>query len=108
MKVYERAKRLIAWMRRHEPATIAQIVAGGMMDRREASQTVLYCVRYGVLEKVSSPASGRRERARYRLTDRDLPAPKQTADSHSFDSLLSAWGICKYPAVTSGTRSRKA
>jgi hypothetical protein len=108
MKVHQRAKQLIAWMRHHEPATIAQVAASAMMGRREASQTVLYCVRHGVLEKIIAPTPGRRECARYRLTARNLPAPKQTADSHSFDGLLSAWGIGVHSAANSGARSRKA
>ena len=95
MKAHERAKQLIAWLRRHEPATIAQIVASGMMERREAAQTVLYCVRFGVVERIGIP-SGVRERPRYRLTGRDLPAPKTTAP-HSFEGLLSAWGVGKIP-----------
>lgn len=96
MKTYENARKLMHWMRQHQPATVAQIAAGGLLNSREASDTVQYGVRHGVFERIKQPGAGGNERVQYRLTGHALPVHK-AAPVPSFDGLLQAWGIARTP-----------
>lgn len=106
MKANDNAKRLILWLRQHQPATVAQIAASGIMNSRDASDSVQYAVRHGVLERVIRPGGSGNARVQYRLTGQALPVVK-TAAGPSFDGLLEAWGIARTPPKLEAQTSRK-
>ena len=106
MKVHVNAQKLIQWLHKHQPATVAQIAANGLMNSRDASDAVQYGVRHGVLERVKRPGASANSRVQYRLTGQALPVPK-TVTAPSFDGLLQAWGIARTPPQLEAPTSRK-
>jgi hypothetical protein len=106
MKAHDNAKQLMQWLRQHEPATVAQIAANGVLNSRDASDTVQYGVRHGVLERMKRPGAIGNARVQYRLTGQALPVLKTVA-APSFDGLLQAWGIARTPPHIEAHTSRK-
>jgi hypothetical protein len=106
MKAHGNAQRLVRWLRQHQPATVAQIAANGVMNSRDASDAVQYGVRHGVFERMKRPGASANERVQYRLTGQPLPALK-AAPAPSFDGLLQAWGIASAPPRLAARTSRK-
>jgi hypothetical protein len=106
MKAHGNAQRLVRWLRQHQPATVAQIAANGVMNSRDASDAVQYGVRHGVFERMKRPGASANERVQYRLTGQPLPALK-SAPAPSFDGLLQAWGIASTPPRLAARTSRK-
>ncbi|QQC64363.1 hypothetical protein [Paraburkholderia ginsengisoli] len=106
MKARHNAQKLIQWLHQHQPATVAQIAANGVMNSRDASDAVQYGVRHGVLERVKRPDASANARVQYRLTGQALPVLK-TAAAPSFDGLLQAWGIARTPPQLEARTSRK-
>ncbi|MEM5388345.1 hypothetical protein VSR68_32975 [Paraburkholderia phymatum] len=97
MKAHGNVEKLVRWLREHQPATVAQIVANGVMNSRDASDAVQYGVRHGVLERIKRPGARPNERVQYRLTGQALPALKTAPAAPSFDGLLQAWSIARTP-----------
>jgi hypothetical protein len=106
MKAHDNAHKLIQWLREHQPATVAQIAANGVMNSRDASDAVQYGVRHGVQERVKRPGASADARVQYRLTGKALPIPK-TGPAPSFDGLLEAWGIARTPPRLEVRTARK-
>ncbi len=106
MKAHENAEKLTRWLRQHQPATVAQIAANGVLNSRDASDAVQYGVRHGVLERMKRPGASGNARVQYRLTGQALPVRKAVA-APSFDGLLQAWGIARTPPNIESHTSRK-
>lgn len=106
MKAHDNAKKLMQWMRQHQPATVAQIAANGVLNSRDASDAVQYGVRHGVLEPMKRPGASGNARVQYRLTGQPLPVLKTVA-APSFDGLLQAWGIAQIPPNIEAPTSHK-
>lgn len=107
MKAHSNAQKLLPWLRKHQPATVAQIAAHGVMNSRDASDAVQYGVRHGVLERIKQPGASANERVQYRLTGHPLPLLKSTPPATSFDGLLQAWGIARTPPRLATRTSHK-
>ncbi len=111
MKSHDNLERLVAWWRDHpEPVTIVSLVVAGLIAQRDASNTMQYGVRYGVVERIGKPGA---RHITYRWTGRPMPpaprerkparervthteAPRATSGP-SFEALLTAWGIATVP-----------
>jgi hypothetical protein len=106
MKTNDNAQKLILWLREHQPATVAEIAANGVMNSRDASDAVQYSVRHGVLERVKRPGASANARVQYRLTGQALPVLK-TPTAPSFDGLLQAWGIASTPPQLEARTARR-
>ena len=106
MKTHNNTKKLMQWLRQHQPATVAQIAANGVLNSRDASDAVQYGVRHGALDRVKRPGVSGNERVQYRLTGQALPVLKAAA-TPSFDGLLQAWGIARTPPELEAYTSRK-
>jgi len=107
MKVHENAQLLVEWLRIHEPATVRQLAATGLMTSRAASDAVHYAVRHGVLEPLKRQSAGSGGRPQYRLTGNALPSLKAARSVPDFDGLLTAWGISHHAASIPACNSRR-
>lgn len=107
MKAHHNAEKLFVWLLQHQPATIKQITASGLLNSREASDSVRYAIRCGVIEAHRRAGAAAEERVPYQLTGRPLPAPKTAAPAPSFDALLSAWGIAQVPPTLPSRMARR-
>jgi hypothetical protein len=107
MKAHINAEKLISWLRKHQPATVAEIAAHKVMNSRDASDAVQYGVRHGVLERIKRSGASASERVQYRLTGQPLPTLKSAPPTPSFDGLLQAWGIARTPPRLVAHTSRK-
>jgi len=106
MKTHDNASKLMQWLHKHQPATVAQIAANGVLNSRDASDAVQYGVRHGVLERIKRPGASGNARVQYRLTGQALPVLKNVSGP-SFDGLLHAWGIARTPPNIKARTSRK-
>lgn len=98
MKARDNAERLIDYLRKHpQPITVAELVAVGVMNSRDASDALQYGVRHGVIERIRRAGARPNERVQYRLTGRPAPLVAKSAAGPSFDALLTAWGIARVP-----------
>jgi hypothetical protein len=104
--VHENAEALLAWMRERSHATVADIVASGLMASRTASDVVQYACRCGALARDVRKGASARDRISYRVTGVALPAPRAPSVP-TFDCLLSAWGIALDPPHLATTASRR-
>ncbi|MFL9998584.1 hypothetical protein PQR34_45530 [Paraburkholderia sediminicola] len=120
MKTYDNLQRLIAWWRESpEPATITTLVKAGLLTSGDASNTIQYGMRHGVIQRIDLQCGRPSERTVYRWTGQPSPpapierkrgpiagakaAAAQTGPS--FDALLSAWGIATVPPRLPTTHS---
>lgn len=114
MKAYDNLVRLLAWWRENpQPATITALVKAGLITAGDASHTMQYGMRHGVVERLEREGSRPSERAVYQWTGKPLPPPGpdrqpirdrvtgpdtlRPATGPSFDALLTAWGIALNP-----------
>jgi hypothetical protein len=98
MKALGNVAKLIEYLRsRSQPASVARIVADGVMTANEAYYALRCGIRNGVVERINGADGRPNEQARYRWTGRSLPLDKRVVRGHSFDALLAAWGMATVP-----------
>lgn len=97
MKVHTNAGKVMEWLRTHQPATIVQISASGLLNARATADAVKYGIRHRVFEEVKRPGAGPNDRVSIQLTGAELPAVRKPASGPSFEGLLTAWGIAPVP-----------
>jgi hypothetical protein len=57
LKTHRHAQKLVVYLRRHQPATVAAVVLAGLMTSREARGGLQYGIRHGVIERVKRPGA---------------------------------------------------
>jgi hypothetical protein len=97
-KVHDDITVLVAYLReRQRSATVATMVAAGIMNPRNASHAIQYGIQHGVLERIKVTGAAPNERIQYRWTGHPLSQVKRGMAVPSFDALLTAWGIPLVP-----------
>lgn len=110
MKAHTNAKKLIPWLRGHQPATVRQIIASGILNTRDARAALEYGVSRAAIERIRGPAARGGVHVQYRVTGQPLPALNErpaAPAAPSFDGLLSAWDMASTPPVLPCRTSRK-
>ncbi|MGF6767452.1 hypothetical protein P3T24_007883 [Paraburkholderia sp. GAS33] len=110
MKAHTSAEKLILWLLGHQPATVRQITASGMLNARDARAALEYGMSRGAIEAIRSPAARGGVHVQYRVTGQPLPALNErpaAPAAPSFDGLLSAWDMAITPPVLPCRTSRK-
>jgi len=109
MTVRDNLEKMIRYLHgQPQPASLARVVAAGVMNSSDAYEAARYGVRHGVIGRIERPGARSNERVWYRWTGQAVPPARNGRTSPSFDDLLTAWSIpnvppCLPPATSTRT-----
>ncbi|MFP3637953.1 hypothetical protein [Paraburkholderia sp. SIMBA_054] len=110
MLAYEKAKKLHEWLKERADATVAEMVASGVLSKTDVRSALDYGTRRGVFESAEHDGRALNARVSYSTTGVPLLAPereKGRGPVASFEGLQAAFGIALYPPRVTGLVTRR-
>jgi len=106
MEAHRNAEKLIKLLAKNKPASVAHVVASGLLNIRDTQDAFQYGVNAGVFDRIKVEGAGRSERTQYSWNGKPLPADPG-APAPTFEPLLEAWGIAIIPPMLRHESSRR-
>ena len=106
MKAHRNVEKLLKFLGKNKPASVAHVVASGLLNIRDTQDAFQYGVNAGVFDRIKVEGAGRGERTQYTWNGKQLPADLG-APALTFEPLLEAWGIAIIPPMLQHESSRR-
>lgn len=100
------AEKLITLLGKNKPASVAHIVALGLLTILDTQDAFQYGVNAGVFDRVKVEGATRSERTQFSWNGKQLPS-NPGAPEPKFEPLLDAWGIAIIPPMLRHESSRR-